>query len=138
MRLSDAEWTVMTAVWAVAAEQDVVTARDVHARIGDSAEWAYTTVRTLLARLVEKGALTESKRGNQCTYVARISREDARSTAVRSLVERAFEGTLGSLLQHLVAKERLSKRDRAKLLELLDADAAKDIQEPPSRPGKRS
>ena len=122
MRLNDSEWTVMGAVWsaAEAARDGEVTAREVHDRIGDSAEWSYSTVRTLLARLVEKGALRERKRGNQSMYVTLVTQDEARSSAIRSLLERAFDGTFGSLLQHVAAREKLSRRDRAALASLVD------------------
>lgn len=122
VRLSDSEWTVMRAVWEAAevgADREV-TAREVHDRIGDSAEWAYTTVRTLLARLVGKRALGERKRGNQSFYSARITRGEARASALRSLVDRAFDGTFGSLVQHIVSTERLSRREREQLERLID------------------
>lgn len=81
--------------------------------------WAYSTVKTMLARLVEKGALSEQKRGNTSVYKARVSRERARRTAVRSLLDKAFDGAFGSLVHHLVADEKLSRRDRKALADML-------------------
>ncbi len=121
MRLNDSEWTVMGALWE-ASERGIadVTARDIHGLLGDSKDWAYTTLRTLLARLVEKGAIAERKIGNQSIYTPLVTQEAARTSAVRSLLERAFDGTVGSLLQHLAARERLSGRDRERLQALVD------------------
>ena len=116
MKLSDGEWTVMNAVW----EESPVTARQVLERVHDETGWAYTTVKTILARLQEKGALSEEKRGNASSYRPLVTRKRARRAALRSLVDRAFDGTFGSLLQHMVADERLSKRDRQRLAEMLD------------------
>jgi predicted transcriptional regulator len=144
MRLNDSEWTVMTAIWsevAGASADDGVTARDIHGRLEEATGWAYTTLKTLLARLVEKGALAERKVGNQSVFVPRISRDEARTSALRSLVERAFDGTVGSLLLHMAGRERLSKRDREKLLALLKDDGAKarsaDIARPARKDGER-
>lgn len=124
MRLNDSEWTVMNALWAACdLSEGEATAREVHDRIVDETEWAYTTVRTLLARLVEKGAVGERKDGNQCVYRPVVTREAARKTAVHSLLERAFDGTIGSLLVHLAGSESLSKRDRDRLQALVDESA---------------
>ena len=120
MRLNDSEWTVMRALWEARAASNEVTARDVHGRIADETEWAYTTLRTFLARLVEKGAIAERKIGNQSVYEPLITQEEAQTSAVRSLLERAFDGTVGSLLQHLAGRERLSKADRERLAALID------------------
>ncbi len=114
-KLSDAEWTVMQAVW----EHSPASARDVLERIEGDTSWAYTTVKTMLARLVDKGALAERKRANTNLYEPLVTQRDARRRALRSLVERAFDGTFGSLMQHLIVEEKLSRKDRDKLTELL-------------------
>ena len=116
MRLTDSEWTVMNAVWA----RSPASARDVLEATADRTEWAYTTVKTLLDRLVEKGVLTVRKRANTGLYEPRLSREDARRSALRGLVDRAFGGTFDSLFQHMVREERLPERDRERLASLLD------------------
>ena len=121
MKLSDAEWTVMRAVW----ERPPASARDVLERAADETGWAYTTVKTLLARLVEKGALRMTMRGNVSLYEPRVTMRQARIAAVRALVDRAFDGTFGSLFQHLIAEEKLSAKDRAALARLIE-DAGAD------------
>lgn len=115
MKLSDSEWTVMNAVW----KQTPATARDVLERTAAETDWAYTTVKTILARLVDKGALRERKRANVSLYEPVVSRGQARHSAVRSLLDKAFDGTFGSLFHHLVAEEKLSKKERDKLATLL-------------------
>ncbi len=115
MRLSDTEWTVMRAVW----QRTPASARDVLDVVGAETGWAYTTVKTLLVRLVEKGALEGSRRGNVDLYEPRITRTQARAAALRSLLDRAFDGAFGTLFQHLVTEEHLSKTDRAALDRLL-------------------
>lgn len=115
MKLNDSEWTVMQVVW----DHAPASARDVFERVHAESGWAYTTVKTLLARLVEKGALRERKRANTSLYDPLVTRADARHTAVRSLLDKAFDGTFGSLVQHMVAAEKLGKKEREKLVRLL-------------------
>lgn len=114
-RLNDSEWTVMQAVWECAP----ANARDVLERVHAETDWAYTTVKTILARLVEKGALRERKEGKTSVYVPLVTRESARKAAVRSLLDKAFDGTFGSLVAHMVASEKLGKKEREKLARLL-------------------
>lgn len=113
-KLNDSEWTVMQAVW----ERSPASARDVLERVPET-DWAYTTVKTLLARLVEKGALRERKQGKTSVYEPLVTRESARQAAVRSLLDKAFDGTFGALVQHMVASEKLGRREREKLARLL-------------------
>jgi len=126
MKLSDAEWTVMAAVW----ERSPASARDVLERIEHERGWAYSTVKTILMRLAEKGALRVRKRANTSLYEPAITRDQARRSAVRSLLDRAFDGTFGALIQHIVAEEKLSPRDRDRLARML---AELDRKEGPSR-----
>jgi len=119
MRISDAEWRVMGVLW----ERPDSTAREVHAHLLPETGWAYTTVKTMLSRLCEKGAVAESRRGIAGAYRPLVEREEARGTALRGLVDRAFEGTFGSLVHHLVRRERLSAEERAELLRLLEPAA---------------
>jgi BlaI family penicillinase repressor len=116
MKLSDSEWAVMKAVW----QQSPASVRDVLERIEGETGWAYTTVKTMLERLTEKGALRVRKRANASYFEPAVTQKEARKSAVRSLIDRAFDGTFGSLLQHLVAEEKLSTGDRQRLAEMLD------------------
>ena len=108
-------------------ERSPASARDVLEAAQPATGWAYTTVKTILDRLVEKEVLKTKKRANVLFYAPRLSR----ARAVSSLVERAFEGTFGSLVQHLVTEERLTARERAELRSLLDAH---DREHPPEEP----
>jgi len=96
-----------------------LTAREVHGEVEGETGWAYTTVKTMLDRLVEKRALKTSMRGNRALYAPAFAREKARSTALRALVERAFGGTFRGLVEHMVDDEDLSARERADLATLL-------------------
>lgn len=118
MRLSDAEWTVMDAVW----DHGQATAREVQDTVVGTTGWAYSTTKTLLTRLVEKGVLRERKRGNASVYAPILDRTDARRSALRTLLDRAFRGDSGSFFQHLVAEEPLTAQDRARLRELLSEE----------------
>ncbi|MBK8178636.1 MAG: BlaI/MecI/CopY family transcriptional regulator [Planctomycetes bacterium] len=122
MNLSEAEWTVMNAVWSKAP----ASVRDVQDRVGAERGWAHTTVKTMLDRLVAKGALREKKRANASIYEPRISREEARTSALRALLTRSFDGSFGSLVHHIVSEERLSKKERERLARQLGDDDAEE------------
>ncbi len=115
MRLNDSEWKVMQALW----DRHPATARDVLEQVEAETAWAYTTVKTLLARLVDKGAVTAGKRGNTSVYDPLLSRSDARYSAVGSRLDKAFGGGVRPLLSFLATDDQLSDREREKLRVLL-------------------
>ena len=116
MQLSEAEWKVMSCLWG----DSPASARDVLDRLGRETEWAYTTVKTMLTRLVEKGAVKERTVDGAAVYEPLVTQRAARKDAVRALVDRAFGGTLGAFVHHLLADEKLSAKDRSTLKKLLD------------------
>lgn len=115
--LSDAEWRIMNAVWRCT---EPVSARRVLEEVEAATGWAYTTVKTMMDRLVDKGALEGRRVGNAIAYTARLSRAKARGDAARSLVTKAFDGSVGPLVQYLVTAEELSDEEREELRAMLE------------------
>ncbi len=116
VRLSDGEWKVMEIVWSAGS----ANARDVTDALAADTGWAYTTVKTLMTRLVAKGALTESMEGNAAVYVPAVARDAARRTAVRGLLDRAFGGDLVPMVRFLLDDASVSTAERKRLRALLD------------------
>lgn len=121
MEFSSAEWRVMLEVW----RHPSVTVNDVHAALQQETGWAYSTVKTMLARLVAKGALAATKSGKQSVFRPLVTRDSARREAAASLLDRVFEGAVGGLLQHLLGERRVSKKDREQILALLAKEEKK-------------
>ena len=121
MKLTNAEWQLMNALW----QGSPATARDVAKHLPGRTNWAYTTIKTMLTRLVAKGVVSETKTGNVSVYKPRLTRRRARLTALRSLVEQGFDGAFGSLLHFVVEEEKLSPSERRRLRQLLDESTGK-------------
>ncbi|MBL8218606.1 MAG: BlaI/MecI/CopY family transcriptional regulator [Bryobacterales bacterium] len=102
-----------------------VTVNDVHAALQQETGWAYSTVKTMLARLVAKGALEATKSGKQSVFRPLVTRDSARREAAASLLDRVFEGAVGGLFQHLLGERRVSKKDREQILALLAQEEKK-------------
>ncbi|MGE3180169.1 MAG: BlaI/MecI/CopY family transcriptional regulator [Phycisphaerae bacterium] len=118
MKFSEAEWRIMGAVW----EKSPITAREVVDSFDGRKKWAYTTVKTMLTRLVEKGALRTGVDGKATTYTPAVSREAARRRALDSFIDRAFDGAFGPMMHFLIEDKRLSAKQRAALLKVLDQE----------------
>ena len=116
MKLSEAEWQIMNALW----KRSPATARDLTEYLPKDTNWAYTTIKTMLSRLVTKKAVSERKRGNTSVYEPLISKTKARSKAVVSLINQAFGGTVAPLMHFLVEEKKLTKKQREELINLLN------------------
>lgn len=115
MKLTEPEWIIMNALW----EKHPARARDIFERLPATVNWAYTTVKTMLDRLVEKKAVRKSKRANAGLYEPLLSRRQARQTALRTVLDRAFDGAFGPMMSFLVEDENLSVSERTELIEIL-------------------
>ncbi len=124
MRISEAEWKIMNVLW----RKSPASARDVKKALEDDTDWAYATVKTIMSRLVEKGALQMSRQANTNMYTVAVSRLDARKMAVRSLLNRAFDGAFGPLVHFLLEQQELSDSDREALRRHSDSLADEEDQ----------
>ena len=121
MKLTNSEWQLMNCLW----ERHPATARGIAERLPEEVKWAYTTIRTLLARLAEKGAIHEYKEGNTSLYEPILTRDNARRSALKTLVNQAFDGAYGPLMHFLVNDKRLSNEQREALAKILEDQTEK-------------
>lgn len=113
--ISDAESIVMDVLW----RQSPLTAEDIVAALADEKEWSPPTVRTMLNRLLNKGAIAADKDGRRYLYRPLIAREQYVSAEAKGLLDRLFDGRLSSLVTHFSERERLSADDVAELKRLI-------------------
>ncbi len=121
-QISDAEWQVMQVVW----EKGSVTAAEVIAAVTPATCWRHRTIRTLLARLVEKGVLAAEADGNRYVYRAVIDRSSCVRDESRSFLKRVFGGDAAELLVHFVRGADLPPEQIEELKKLLDEKLAPD------------
>lgn len=116
MQITEAELDIMKAVWA-APESG---AAELHAALAPETGWSIKTVKTLLARLVEKGALTTRQDGRRFLYTAAIDQADYQARATRAFVDKLFAGRAAPLVAHLADTKGLTPDDIAELESLLN------------------
>jgi predicted transcriptional regulator len=116
-RVSESEQAVLRALWA----REPVTAADLAETLERERGWSLSTVKTLLARLVEKGAIVTEKDGRRFLYRAAIAREDYVADQSRRLIDDLFGGRAAPLVAHLARRNALTPQDVAEIAELLKA-----------------
>jgi BlaI family penicillinase repressor len=114
-RITHAEWEVMAVVW----QRAPVAASAVVEELRDSKRWSLATVRTLLRRLVNKGALGQQAEGKRYLYTPLVSMEACVRQESESFWERVVGRAPSAALIHLVQRADLSKRDIQELRRIL-------------------
>jgi BlaI family penicillinase repressor len=85
--------------------------------------WQEATVKTLLNRLLKKGALRARKDNRRYIYSPVLSREAWLSAESHGFLDRMFEGRVAPLVSYFSEQKKLSKQDVEDLKRLiLDID----------------
>ena len=114
--ISDAEWQVMQVVW----ERKTATAAEVIAALSETTSWRHRTIRTLLARLVDKGVLAAEADGNRYQYRPLVSRSKCVHEESHAFLNKVFGGDAAELLVHFVRGADISQEQIEELKRFLD------------------
>ena len=125
MKLSDFELEVMHLFW----QEGEVIVPDLHAAIAAERKVSYSTVKTIVDRLEEKGAVKRIRTyGRTILYGAAITQDDISRPLVKDFMHRLFNGSIRPMISHVLADEELSMDDLA-FLETVIAKKKKLKQE---------
>ena len=114
--ISEAESAVLAVLW----QNGTATAEDVVAALAEPRNWQESTVKTLLGRLLKKGAVRARKDGRRFIYSPTLAREEWLSRESETLLNRLFGGRVTPLVAHFSRHRKLSKRDIRDLKRLID------------------
>lgn len=114
--ISDAESQVMEVLWQSSA---AMLAEEVVAALAGGQDWQEATVKTLLNRLLKKGAVSAGKDGRRYLYSPVLKREQWVTTESVGMVERLFGGRIAPLVAHFGKQHKLSKEDLDELSRLV-------------------
>lgn len=116
-KISDSEWKVMKVLWD---KREPQPAYDVIQGLSADERWQPRTVKTLLNRLVKKGAIGFKKYKNLYLYYPQVTEEACIRAASESFLQRCFDGALRPMLAHFVEHRRLTQDDIQELKRILE------------------
>jgi BlaI family penicillinase repressor len=117
MRLSDFEIDVLTRFW----EHGRLSAPELFREMGESRGVTYSTIKTIVDRLEDKGAIERVETiGKTIIYRAAVSRERVRKPLVKSFIQRLYGQDRRALFAQLLRDEKLSDEELDFLRSLLD------------------
>jgi len=127
IRISEAEWLVMKALWAKAP----AASRDIVAAVAPETHWNAKTILTLVRRLVDKGAVGFTRTARINLYFPKVTEREGVKMETRSFLKRIFGGSLQPMLAHFVREAELSEQDVAELRRILDDSRPKPAADRP-------
>jgi len=116
LKISQSELDVMNVLW----RESPLGSAEVVKRLETKKDWSSRTIKTLLSRLVDKGALTTEPEGRRFLYTPAISRDEYAGPATRNFAARLFGGRAAPLVAHLAEGDGLSDSDIAEIEALLE------------------
>jgi len=117
IELTEAEWSIIKAVW----ETEPCTAPVIQEKLLKPMGWHYSTVRTLMDRMVTKGVLTAKKAGKLTIYQSVVTRAEAQRGELFYALKHAFNGALTPMVQCLLDNNELDAAGLAELETLIKA-----------------
>ena len=118
-KISESEWMVMRVLWA----KSPLTANEVVERLTGKAKWKPKTVKTLIDRLVKKGAVKFEKEGRRHRYYPAVGRAECIATERQSFIRRVYGGITKPMLAAFLEDAELSADDISELKEILEEKA---------------
>jgi BlaI family penicillinase repressor len=117
VELTESEWSIIKAVW----ETEPCTAPVIQEKLLQPTGWHYSTVRTLMDRMVAKGVLKAKKAGKLTIYQSAVTRAQAQRGELVYALKHAFNGALTPMVQCLLENNDLDAGELAKLEALIKA-----------------
>ncbi len=120
VKISEAEWSIMKVLWDGCEQNDRgMTLGEIVSALAETSDWSNTTIRTLIIRLAEKGAVDIDKTTGVYKYTPRTSKEDCVKSEVESFVERVFDNSAYKLMASLVREGRLNEKEKKDIINIL-------------------
>ncbi len=113
--LSDGEWKIMNLLW----EGAPYTITQIVSELKDETGWSKNTVITMLGRLEKKKAVYYEQGERAKQYYPLINQDEMSIEETNNFLKKVYSGSIKLMLNEFVSKQKLSKNERAELLDIL-------------------
>jgi BlaI family penicillinase repressor len=114
--ITEAESVIMEVLW----RHSPLPMEAVATALAGEQQWQDATIKTLLNRLLKKGAIRATKDGRRFLYSPAVSRDEWLLSVSKGLLDRLFAGRVAPLAAHFSRHGKLTKRDIADLKLLIE------------------
>ena len=113
-KITDSELLIMQVLWEQGESMSLTALRKA---VQERSGWEQSTVKTLIRRLCNKGALSQEKR-EVYYYAPTLSEQEYNAAATESFISRVYRGSTRKLVAALVEKNDLTRSDVTELMEM--------------------
>lgn len=120
VKISEAEWSIMKVLWDGCEENNRgMTLGEIVTALSQTTDWSNTTIRTLVIRLAEKGAVDIDKTTGVYKYTPSSSKSDCVKCEIDSFIERVFDNSAYKLMASLVRDGNLNDKEKKEIIKIL-------------------
>ena len=112
--LTNSEWIVMECLW-----QRPHTLMELVSALRENVGWSKSTVATMLRRMEEKGIISYVAQGRAKRFHPAVTRKEVTTRETKNLLQRAYNGSVGLLVNAMVQSNELTQADIDALYEIL-------------------
>lgn len=116
MKVSDAEWKIMSLLW----DEEPKTMTQLTKGLLASTGWSKYTVMTYLKRMEEKGMIHHVEGEKAKLYFADLKKEEAIIQEKDHFLNKVFKGNVGLMISTMVEQNELSEDDINRLIDILE------------------
>ena len=119
--LTAGEWAIIQAVW----DNEPCAAPTIQESLEEKIGWSYSTVKTMMDRMVGKRLLKMQRMRNLILYSSSITKKEAQSGEIMRAMKRAFDGALTPMMQFMLDSKSLTEDELGKLETMIKNKSAK-------------
>ncbi len=121
LELTEGEWAIIQAVW----DNEPCAAPTIQEALEKKIGWSYSTVKTMMDRMVAKGFLKTQRIRNLILYTSAITKREAQKGEIMRAAKRAFDGAMTPMMQFLLDSKSLSREELDRIEEMIKSQKAK-------------
>lgn len=121
VKLSEAEWYIMNVLWEnQKLEKDALELKQITKELKEQTGWSSGTVRTMLLRLIDKGAVSVDQTTGVYKYSTLIDKKRCVQEEASSFLERIYQGSISQFVACFAKEGKISKEEREEILQLIN------------------
>ncbi len=113
--IAESEWYILELLWAT----PMLTIGEIKKGL-EATSWSDSTIKTLVRRLVSKGAVEIDDTSGQFHYKAIVKEHECRLKETKNLINRIYHGSVKMLMANLVSDSNLTKEETKQLMDIID------------------
>lgn len=113
-KITDSEVLVMKVLWGA---KDELTITNIRKLMEKTSDWESSTIKTLLSRLVKKGAVQVTKK-EVFYYRALVTEEEYNEYTIQTLIDRLYNGSAKNLVASILGGNKLNGKDIEELRDM--------------------